>query len=175
MTLLRRTVAEGSTLERWLRRKAAIGNITKGDSLYLCGHGETAPPLRGLFSSLTWAASVPPRRPHLLRASTVRAEGLTQPWAAAGSVLKHRRRRADNAPLSRPSQMRRVYWTLAGSRGDTSLPVQDHGPSVAQRSIAWRVAKDAVTKRLGRRHQLRLKSPGCGQVSGARLSQPVHR
>jgi len=30
-----------------------------GDSLYHCGHGETAP-LRGLFSSLTWAASVPP-------------------------------------------------------------------------------------------------------------------
>jgi hypothetical protein len=48
MTLLRRTVAEGSTLERWLRRKAAIGNITKGDSLYLCGHGETAP-LTGLI------------------------------------------------------------------------------------------------------------------------------
>ena len=48
MTLLRRTVAEGSTLERWLRRKAAIGNITKGDSLYHCGHGETAP-LTGLI------------------------------------------------------------------------------------------------------------------------------
>jgi len=120
MTLLRRTVAESSTLERWLRRKAAIGNITKGDSLYHCGHGETAP-LRGLFSSLTWAASVPPRRPHLLRASTVRAEGLTQPWAAAGSVLRQRRRCADNAPLSRPSQVRWVYWTLAGSSGDTRL------------------------------------------------------
>jgi len=49
MTLLRRTVAEGSTLERWLQRKAAIGNITKGDSLYLCGHGETAPPYGAYF------------------------------------------------------------------------------------------------------------------------------
>jgi len=167
MTLLRRTVAEGSTLERWLRRKAAIGNITKGDSLYLCGHGETAP-LTGLIFL-----------PDLGRFGTPEA-------ASFVTCIDGSRGRADatlgssRCVLTMPlcpaqAKMRWVYWTLAGSHGDTSLAVQDHDPSVAQTSIAWRVGKDAVTKRLGRRHQLRVKSPACGQVSGARLSQPVHR
>jgi hypothetical protein len=45
------------------------GNIAECHSLYHCGHGETAPSW-GLFSSLTWAASVTPRRLHFLRTST---------------------------------------------------------------------------------------------------------
>ena len=136
-------------------RKAPIGNITMGDSLYHCGHGETAP-LRGLFSSLTWAASVPPRRPHLLCASTVRAKKVTQPWAAANPRLKtHRWRRADNALCPAEAELRRVYRTrVEGRRVSATVCARSRrqcGSDVDRLALA----KDTVTKCLDRRHQRR--------------------
>jgi hypothetical protein len=132
--------------------------------LYHCGHGETAP-LRGLFSSLTWAASVSPEAASFVTASTARAERVTQLWAAVSSFQDSNGRLADDPSVPPKPRRDRAYWMIAGGWPprllDLRAIVPPHGAGVAPPSAP----KTHSSVLIGAtKHDQRDDNPGAGDL-----------